>query len=671
MQRAWVDGSLGHASRPKHENQERHILANNDRDRFIAEALKYASLGWSVYPIQAAIDGRCTCRKGSDCESPGKHPHFDLGGFKVASKNSAELEKLFATDDATIGLLCDRFFVLDIDGEEGIADLNRLMEQHGDLPRTPTSITGGGGRHYLFNADGRVRSLTRIGGLSIDTKAGKTSAIVAPPSCHISGGEYRWLIDPVDVLLATAPRWLIDFVTQRGIANGTRFVVPESLDLASHPGANNGTRNDTLCRLVGSHLARFGPTPDLLIRATEWAGRCHPPFPLSSVQTTVTGLVARHQTHQPSAANQSSASSRPALPELSIKPFSEIEAKPVNWVWEGRIAAGKITLLTGEGGVGKSILTCDVASRISRGAAFCDGCPCVLGDVFFVTGEDGAEDTIRPRLDAAGADVMRVHLMRGPVLPEEKHASPFDLSRHMVLLDDALAKYPEAKLIVIDPIMDYLGQDTNSDKATDVRQILSPLRELAERYGVAIIAINHLNKSSRSPKSRSLGSGAFVHVARVELRVCEDPASPDRRLLLPVKNNLASPPGLAYRITGNRQGAGYAEWELGTVDISILDVEGDSNNDTSALSEAMDWLQTMVANGRVGAATLKAQAKCDGIAEVTLNRAKKELKIKPYRADDAWWWELPGSAQSQGSETPEADSSLPKSGIAETGVFSF
>lgn len=139
-------------------------------------------------------------------------------------------------------------------------------------------------------------------------------------------------------------------------------------------------------------------------------------------------------------------------------------------------------------------------------------------------------------------------------------------------------------------------------------------------------------------------SGAFVHVARIELRVCEDPEDPERRLLLPVKNNLAKAPGLAYRIEPweeNRE-IGVAVWEEGTVDITIQDVEADDSGDgRSALAEAIEWLSSAIKDGPAKASELKKQARAEGVAEKTLNRAKKKLKIKPYRKDNAWWWELP------------------------------
>ena len=162
-----------------------------DREGFVEAAIEYAGKGWRPYPIQPPHGEGCSCRKGKDCDDPGKHPHHDLGGFKSATTDTEKLKTLFGQSDANIGLLCDRFWVLDIDGPQGIEDLAKLIEKNGDLPTTPKAVTGGGGRHYLFAADPRVKkSPTKVGGCSIDVKAGKTSAIVAPPSLHASGREY-------------------------------------------------------------------------------------------------------------------------------------------------------------------------------------------------------------------------------------------------------------------------------------------------------------------------------------------------------------------------------------------------------------------------------------------------------------------------------------------------
>ena len=630
----------------------------NSEDR-VDLALAYASMGWKVYPIQSIKDGDCTCRKGRNCPDPGKHPFHSLGGLKSASTDTEKLRTVFGSSDASIGLQCDSFWVLDVDGVKGIQDLDNLVAKYGKLPKTPSVETGGGGLHIYFKADKRIsKNRTKLRGTSLDIRT-KGGAVVAPPSLHSSGNRYRWIVSPSDVDLAIAPEWLVEFLTEsREQLQGT-FVF-EDLDLESAPGVGEGSRNERLCRLVGSHLARLGDSPELLRLATEWGRRCDPPMDPRSIEKTVANLVAKHYSNNPSKDSETiQADEADSEIDLYVRSFRSIEAKPIEWLWTGRLALGKITLLTGDGGVGKSMLTCDLASRISKGSCLPDGGVAPLGDVFFIGAEVGGEDTVRPRLDAAGADVDRVHLIQGPKPKGEEIASPIDLSRHIVKLDRLLDQRPDAKLLVIDPIMDYLGAETNSDKATDVRRVLSPLRSLAEKHQVAIVAMNHLNKNGKGPKSRSLGSGAFVQVARIELRVVEDPQDPDRRLLLPVKNNLAAAPGLAYRIQSGSNGAGFAVWEEGTVDITIGEVEADgSDGDQSTIEEVVEWLRGFLSDGPVKASEAHSQAKKNGFALSTLKRAKKKLRVDAKQSDRAWWWNLPdGSQGTIDSGEIESDSS--------------
>lgn len=331
-------------------------------------ALAYAAKGWKVYPIQHPnMDGSCSCHKGRSCPDPGKHPFHALGGLKSASTDPQQLRTLFGSSDASLGILCDGFWVLDCDGEEGIADVEALIQSNGDFPRTPTAETGGGGRHYYFQADKRIaKNRTKIQGKSIDIRT-KGGAVVAPPSRHASGLAYRWTTPP-DVPLAVAPEWLIEFVSEaRDAIDGSGSFVFEDLDLATAPGAGEGSRNDQLCRLVGSHLARKGDTPDLLTLATEWGRRCDPPMDSRTIERTVANLVAKHlaNSDKSSFEQEQLADEEDSTLDLHVRSFRSIEAKPVEWLWEGRLALGKITLLTGDGGVGKSMLTCDLAARIS------------------------------------------------------------------------------------------------------------------------------------------------------------------------------------------------------------------------------------------------------------------------------------------------------------------
>jgi len=589
----------------------------------VTQALKYLEKGWTVTPVQPPNGKGCSCWNGVDCESPGKHPHFDLGGLKSATLDPVKVRTLFGSTNASIAILSYVFWALDCDGEAGLRALARLTEENGELPKTPNASTGGGGSHHLFKADPRVsKNRTKIQGDPIDVIC-NGKPLVAAPTLHVSGNRYQWIVSPEDCELAAAPEWLIAHVT--GSANKptspSEFTLGD-FDLQTAPGAGEGERNDQLCRLVGSYLARHGESPDLLQLATDWGRRCNPPMKEEAVTKTVGNLVAKHLANSPQGA-EGKPTSKTGDREFEVRSFRDILAKPVAWLWPGRFALGKITLLTGEAGVGKSMLTCDLAARISTGTLFPDGAASMLGDTFFIGSEDGAEDTVRPRLDAAGANVDRIHLISGPKPKGQEFALPIDLSMHMLQLHNLLSKYPEAKLLVIDPIMDYLGDRTNSDKATDVRHVLSPLRTLAELHNVCVVIMNHLNKSGRSSKTRSLGSGAFTAVARIELRVCEDPENPNRRLLLPVKNNLAAAPGLAYQIESADNGAGFAVWQEGTVDVSVGEVEAEgAGEDRSALTEAVEWLRSFLSDGPVKAVEALRQSKKDGVTEITLKRAK-------------------------------------------------
>lgn len=609
-------------------------------------AQKYCTLGWTVYPVQSVEGGVCTCSRGAACQDAGKHPHFALGALKAATSSVERATETFNSPSVSIGLSCkESFWVLDVDGPQGMMDLDRLIAEHGELPATPTVETGSGGRHYYFAADVRVRCRTKINGMSIDTKS-NGGFVVAPPSNHVSGGNYKWLVEPESIAIAKAPGWLINFVTsaQVGKTSSLKFVVEDN-DLRTAPGVGEGGRRSRLCQLVGSELARSGSKPDLLQTATDWGRRCDPPMPDREVQKVVDSFVSKHMANHLANAERADAKAHGSHQNgLTATSFDNIAPKPVDWLWENRLALGKLTLLTGDGGVGKSMLTCYIAATVSTGRTFCDGSPCALGDVLLVGAEDGAEDTIRPRLDAAGANVTRVHLVGGPIPPGAQFATPVDLGRHIELLDHLLQKYPDAKLLVIDPVMDYLGPGVNSDKSPEVRSVLGPLRALAERYQIAVVIINHLNRSGKGSKNRSLGSGAFVHVCRVEMRVVEDRDDPDRRLFLPVKNNLAAAPGLAYRIASADNGAGHAVWEDGPVDVTIDEVEAEGGTEPRrAIDEAEEWISAMLAEGPVKASEIEKLSRQDGISESTLKRAKARLKVKSYQENGCWCWRLPKS----------------------------
>jgi KaiC/GvpD/RAD55 family RecA-like ATPase len=254
-----------------------------------------------------------------------------------------------------------------------------------------------------------------------------------------------------------------------------------------------------------------------------------------------------------------------------LRCFSDIAPKPLRWLWPGRIPLGKLTLLIGDPGLGKSLLTADIASRITRGTPFPDSARCESGSVIFLSAEDDPADTIRPRLDAAGADVSCVHTLeavRVQLTNGSLTEKPFNLETDVAALEGAVREHPGVRLIVIDPISAYLG-GVDSHSNAEVRGVLARLATLAAQYNVAVLCVTHLRKSAGAAVYRAVASIAFTAAARAVWAVAPDPEDADRRLLLAVKQNLsADPGGLAFRIEMAHNNVARLAWEAGAVTLA-------------------------------------------------------------------------------------------------------
>lgn len=329
--------------------------------------------------------------------------------------------------------------------------------------------------------------------------------------------------------------------------------------------------------------------------------------------------------------------------------LADVEPRPVRWLWRDRIASGRMSLLVGMPGGGKSFFSCDIASRISRGEPWPDGSPCERGSVLLLSAEDDPADTIRPRLDAHGADVKRVHLLAGVkrVDPEGKLAEVCFTLDDLPILERALARIEDCRLIVIDPIGSFLGGRTDAHRDNEVRSVLAPLTKLAERIDAAVLVIAHRRKSSAGVADDSaLGSRAFTGLARSVWHLSKDSDNPKRRLLLPGKCNLsAEPNGLAFSIDGD---PASIQWESEPVAMNADDALAKERSHTeggvrSAHDEAADWLRVALADGPKPATELKRMAADDGIATRTLERAKTAIGIEHSRDGfkGPWMWSLP------------------------------
>ena len=260
-----------------------------------------------------------------------------------------------------------------------------------------------------------------------------------------------------------------------------------------------------------------------------------------------------------------------------------------------------------------------------------DGPECPRGSVLLVSGEDDPGDTIRPRLDAAGADASRVRILKAVRVPGEA-SRMLSLQYDLEALALYLEEHPDVRLITIDPLTAYLGS-TDSHKNSDVRARLQPLGDLAAHYGVAIVAVSHLNKNGEGGSAlyRVSGSLAFVAAARASFVVTKDKVNAERRLLLPSKNNLGpDASGLACRIALADNGAPRVEWEKAAVVLSADDALSIATEDEGYIDTA-DWLRQLLAAGPMPVRQVQTEAKHIGVPWRTVQRALKKSGAESVR----------------------------------------
>ncbi len=322
---------------------------------------------------------------------------------------------------------------------------------------------------------------------------------------------------------------------------------------------------------------------------------------------------------------------RDGRPEPVLVLASEVRPTRVQWLWESRIPRGKVTLVEGDPGEGKSTSMLDIAARVSTGAPMPDGSPGVEGDVVIMSAEDGEADTIVPRLIAAGANLKRIAILRGvrrAGTPEALLSLPADIEA----LEDAITR-TNAKLVIIDPLMVFLGGHVNSWKDQDVRRALAPLAALAEKTGAAIVVIRHLTKGSGGlAVHRGGGSIGIIGAARSALLVARDPDddSEQRRILAPVKCNLGrEPPSLMFTLETAENGAARIRWggesyhRANDLVATVADPF-----ERSRLDEAVEFLRDALAEGPQPVNEINRARREAGITERTFDRARSRLGVK-------------------------------------------
>lgn len=425
---------------------------------------------------------------------------------------------------------------------------------------------------------------------------------------------------------------------------------------------------DLLRRLDPPATARIIESPGLPPSGdfADWIDNHGDAAEPDGMRAEVEGLAATVPRESVTLSATPSPVSRPrVVPDLIC--LADVEPAEVPWLWPGRIPLGRMSLLVGRPGAGKSFLTCDIAARLSRGREWPDGGVAPTGGTLFICAEDDPADTVVPRLNGAGADRQRVHMLRAAKLVEssgKESSVAFDLS-NVDLIRSALDRLPDCRLVVIDPIGSYLGGGVDAHRDNEVRSVLAPLANLAAAKGVAVLLVCHTRKAEASfADDTALGSRAFVGLARSVLHLTIDPDNRTRKMLLPGKCNLAeAAPGLAFEIGGDPPALGWEPEPLVGVHaddaMAALKKPGDRRGPAPAARDAAkDWLTVALRDGQVPVNILRKHSEAAGLSWRTVQRASEELGVRPEKQSfsGGWAWSLPTAPNPQDfrSERPSA-----------------
>lgn len=368
--------------------------------------------------------------------------------------------------------------------------------------------------------------------------------------------------------------------------------------------------------------------------------------------------------------------------------LASIQAEELKWLWPARIPLGKITLFSGDPGLGKSYVALDIAARVTNGAEWpgeeegvmgreeegekevdqnakhsslsTETCSSIensenalpvkapalsdesnVAGVLILSAEDDTADTIRPRLERLGANLDNIKILCG--VKNDGEYESFSIPRDIGHLEKAVRNMKNCRLVIIDPLSSYLD-NMGGNSLSSVRKALDPLRDLAERCGVAVILINHLNKKSGAAIHRSAGSISIVGIARTVWGFTYCKHDQTRRLMVPLKNNLSNDSeGLVYSITSENG----LVWDDEPIEIRADEAFGNQEKlrgrNPNALPRAMNWLRYKLSSGEpVPQTTIEADAKEAEISGRTLFRAKKKLGVEVRLDHNAgkWFWKL-------------------------------
>lgn len=331
---------------------------------------------------------------------------------------------------------------------------------------------------------------------------------------------------------------------------------------------------------------------------------------------------------------------------------SDLTPEPYRWLWQYWLAMGKLHILAGAPGQGKTTIALAMAATITIGGRWPDGSRCAPGNVLIWSGEDDPADTLVPRLMAAGADRARCYFIEGA--RRDGEVVPFDPARDLGQLLEAIEKIGGISLLVIDPVVSAVTGD--SHKNTEVRRALQPLVDLAAKCDCAVLGITHFAKGGQGtdPAQRVVGSVAFTAVARVVMvaaKVKGDEEGQDARILARSKSNIGPDDGgFQYHLEQSEPlpgiHASHIAWGKaveGTARELLTDPDEpqQEQSDASAKDAAIDFLVEILKDGSAPSKYVETEAKAAGVSWATVRRAADTIGVTKRKMNDAWYWFRP------------------------------
>lgn len=314
--------------------------------------------------------------------------------------------------------------------------------------------------------------------------------------------------------------------------------------------------------------------------------------------------------------------------ELQMIKMSEIQSQEVAWLWFPFIPYGKLTIVQGDPGDGKTTLVLNIAAKLSKGEGLDSKMKLTEPlNVIYQSAEDGLADTVKPCLETAGANCENISVIDESI----KSLSMIDER-----LEEAVIR-TKAKLLILDPIQAYLGGGMDMNRANEARDMTKKLATLAEKYQCAVVLVGHMNKAVGNKAAyRGMGSIDFFAVARSVLLVGRVEGEANIRAVVQIKNNLAA---FGHPKAFELSEDGF-HW-LGDYEITADEVLGGIAPKANKLEQAKRLLREVAeTNNAMQSNEIFNLAEEQGISRRTLENAKKELSIRAKRINNSWYWEL-------------------------------